>query len=139
MQLLGNKLSHRLADGIVVAPDESRVFIAVSLAVVDDNRNALVVSTIDGRRDGIQLIRSYHQQIHLLVNHLIDLPSLQLAVIIGRSQLDLDGVVEILSHLQFLIKLVSPKIFRALRYANDILRSSLSATPRQQVDTYYNI
>ena len=126
LQLLGDELTHRIADGIVIATYECRIFIRIGLAVVENHRDSLVVCTLHSLGDGTQLIRRDDEQINSLIYKLVYLLVLQHIIIIRRNQLHNERIIEILTHLQLVIEFITPDILRTLRNTNDKLLGLLA-------------
>ena len=139
MELLGYELTHRIADSIVITTDKCGIFTGIGLAVVQNNRDSLVVSTFYSLGDGTQLIRRDNEQINTFVYKLIDLLVLQYIIIIRRGKFYDKGIVEIFTHLQLVIEFLAPDILRTLRHTNDKLLLLLLATCQQHHEHYtYN-
>ena len=131
VQLLGDERTHRLAYQIVVAADEGSILVRVGLAVVEYHGDALVVGSLHGLGYRAQLVGRHHQQVDALVDKLVDLLVLQDIVVVRRGELHDDGVVEKLAHLELVVQLVAPDVFRALRHADD-KRSGLAGAGCEQ-------
>ena len=110
IQLLGDELTHRITDGIVIAADECRIFIRIGLAVIENHRDSLVESTLHSLGDGAQLVRRDDEQINPLIHKLVDLLILQHIIIIRRSQFHNERIIEILTHLQLIVEFIAPDI-----------------------------
>ena len=89
----------------------------------------------NGEIPELEIIAYEKEDIDKLVNLLI----LQHIIIVGRSQFHDTRIVEILTHLQFIIQFIATDIFRTRGYANDKLARLLSTTGQQHDDRYiYN-
>ena len=66
------------------------------------------------------------------MDELIDLLSLQAVVIIGRCKLQTHVVMLISAHNKFVVQLITPYIFRALRYTNNISPLVISRTSGEE-------
>ena len=103
------------------------------LIVVEDNDgNTLVIGTVDGRGDGLYLVRSYNQQVDICLNKTVNLLHLSLIAIVGRGETHLYVPLDISSHTQLRILLVTPDITGALGYADDMPRRLLATTGDDQ-------
>ena len=131
VQLLGDERTHRLAYQIVVAADEGSILVRVGLAVVEYHGDALVVGSLYGLGYRAQLVGRHHQQVDALVDKLVDLLVLQDIVVVRRGELHDDRVIEKLAHLELVVQLVAPDVFRALRHADD-KRSGLAGAGCEQ-------
>ena len=120
MKLMCDILSHGFSHLIVVGTDESCVFLGVGLAFEDNDGNTLVIGTVDGRGDGLYLVRSYNQQIDICLNKTVNLLHLSLIAIVGRGETHLYVPLDIGSHTQLRILLVTPDITGALGDADDM-------------------
>ena len=128
IELLCNILSHRLSYQIIVTSDESRVFVRVCLSVIQNDWNAFIISTSHCLRDGTQLVWRHDKQIYPFIDKLVYLLVLQRIIIRRRSNPDHNRVIDILTYPQFVVQLLTPNIFRALRHTNHKLLAIAATT-----------
>ena len=114
LKLLGDKSSHRFTNRIVITADKCRILIRIGLPVIENHRNTFIVSTLYRLGYSTQLIRRYDKQIYALIDKLVNLLILQHIIIIGRSKLHDNGIVEIFTHLKLVIEFISPNVLRTL-------------------------
>ena len=114
LKLLGDKSSHRFTNRIVIAADKCRILIRIGLPVIENHRNTFIVSTLYRLGYSTQLIGRYDKQIYALIDKLVNLLILQHIIIVGRSQLHDNGIVEIFTHLKLVIEFISPNVLRTL-------------------------
>ena len=120
VQSSGNVFTHQSSHLVVVGTHKGRVFLRAGLALEHDDGYALVVGTIDGRRDGGHLVRSYNEQVNARSHQTVDLLHLSLIAVVGRRKAQFHVLVEISVHAQLCILFLAPDVVGALRYANDI-------------------
>ena len=132
MKLMCDILSHGFSHLIVVGTDESSVFLGVGLAFEDNDGNTLVIGTVDGRGDGLYLVRSYNQQVDTCLHQTINLLHLSFITIVSRGETHLYVSLDISSHTQLRILLVTPDITGALGDADDMPRRLLATTGDDQ-------
>ena len=132
IQALGDIIANQFTQQIVVATDKSSILLRLRLTVNKNHRNALLLCSFEGRRNGIHLIGRNDEQTDTLVDKVIDLRQLTVIVIIGRSQTHLYRVVEILGCLQLAVQFLSPSIHRALRNADNILLGLVATRAKKQ-------
>ena len=132
IQALGDIIANQFTQQIVVTTDKSSILLRLRLTVDKNHRNALLLCSFEGRRNGIHLIGRNDEQTDTLVDKVIDLRQLTGIVIIGRSQTHLYRVVEILGCLQLAVQFLSPSIHRALRNADNILLGLVATRAKKQ-------
>ena len=93
IQLGGDILSHELTHLEVIRSDISCEFFRGCLPVEDDHRDTHIISPVDSRCYGSHLVRGNNQQIHLLFHELVDLLHLELVIIIGRDQFQVNVII----------------------------------------------
>ena len=131
-QALGDIIANQFTQQIVVTTDKSSILLRLRLTVDKNHRNALLLCSFEGRRNGIHLIGRNDEQTDTLVDKVIDLRQLTVIVVIGRSQTHLYRVVEILGCLQLAVQFLSPSIHRALRNADNILLGLVATRAKKQ-------
>ena len=120
-----------MAHLIVVGTDKGCVFLWIGLTLKHNNRDAFVVSTVDGWRYRRELVGSHNQQVDATFDKTVDLLRLPLWVVVGRGKAQFHSFVEIGFHLHLWVLPVTPDVFGALRDANDVLGPLLRARNRQ--------
>ena len=86
IQALGDIIANQFTQQIVVTTDKSCILLRLRLTVDKNHRNALLLCSFEGRRNGIHLIGRNDEQTDTLVDKVIDLRQLTVIVVIGRSQ-----------------------------------------------------
>ena len=93
IQLGGDIFAHELTHLEVIRSDISCEFFRGCLPVEDDHRDTHIISPVDSRCYGSHLVRGNNQQIHLLFHELVDLLHLELVIIIGRDQFQVNVII----------------------------------------------
>ena len=131
IQPTGHVFAHLPAHLVVVGTDEGGIFPGIGLALEHDDGDAAVVGPVDGRRNGLHLIRGHDEQVDARLDQTVNLLHLTLVAVVGSGKAQLHALLEIRSQAQLGILLLAPDVFRALRHADDVT-GGLSATPKAQ-------
>jgi len=119
----------------IVGPDVGRMVVAARLSVVHYHGNMVALGVLQGLIDGICLVGSRYNEVNSPTDELVDLLYLALIGVICRGEMQRYAVISISSGTQFLIKLVAPNVFRALR--NAYLKPLRVISTRQQQPREY--
>ena len=108
------------ADLTVVASDESGIFVAVHLAVVQDHRDACVIGLLDDGRKGGGFVRRNDQQINPFINKLLNICNLLLRIVPDGFELEAKVIIEQGLLPELVVRRFPPGIHAALGYTNGI-------------------
>ena len=136
MKSCDDVFAHHPPHLVVVGTDEGRELLAAGLTLEHDDGDALVISSVDGGRDGLHLIRGHNEQVNAAIDQTVNLLHLPLVTIVGGSKLQLYAVMEICTHAQLSILLVAPDVLRTLGDTDDVfclfVRTSHKHKPQSQ-------
>ena len=122
LQPVSHKEAHLPPHLIVVGTDKGRELLRVGLTLEYDDRYAAVVGAVDGRRDGLHLVGSHNQQVDAGMQQTVYLLYLPLVAVVGSGKAQLHPILEIRTHAQFRILLLTPDVGRTLRDSYHIAR-----------------
>ena len=111
MQLSCDIFAHHASHLVVVGTDEGGVFLRTGLALKDNDRDALVVGTVDGWRDGGHLVGGNNEQVNARCHKTVNLLDLSLVTIVSYGKSQLHIALQISTHAQFGILLLAPDVF----------------------------
>ena len=98
MQLRGDVFAHNASHLVVVGTDKGRVFLRIGFPLKHDDRDTLVVGTVDGWGNGLHLIRSHDEQVDARCHQTINLLHLPFVTIVGSSKPQLHITLQVCSH-----------------------------------------
>ncbi len=93
--------THQAPHFIVVGAHVGGIFLGTGLSIKHNHRDALVIGSVDGRRDGGHLVGRDNQQVDAALQQAVDLLDLALVAVVGRRKAQLDVVVKIGANVQF--------------------------------------
>ena len=116
-QIVGYIAPHLL----IVRPDICRVFVGVGSSVEHDYRYSLVIGPVHSLGH-LHLPRRHNEQVHTHFHEAVNLLGLQFGIIVCRRYLQLHIVDGEGGDAQFVVELLAPYVFAALRNAYDEFR-----------------
>ena len=108
------------SDAFVVSADAGGVAVAGDIAVEDNHRYSPVVDLLDDRGYGLGLVGGGDYYVETVVGEIPDVGDLCCVVVVGRSYLHLDILVEHRLAHDLVVHLSSPVILAALRDADAV-------------------
>ena len=122
------RISGRLhADALIVDTLVSGITVAMNVAVKGHHRDAASVHLLYYRRDGIRLVGSHDDDVEAVVRKIADVGNLFVVVVLGRAYLHPGIGVEYHFAVYLLVAFVPPVVAAALRNADFVDTSFLTA------------
>ena len=110
----GNVFAHHTPHLVIIGTDKGRVFLGIGFPFENNDRDALIVGSVDGGRNGGHLVGGNNQQVDACINQTVNLLYLSFIAVVGCCKAQFHILVEVGTHPEFGILFLAPDIFRAL-------------------------